>query len=87
MNGAYKKPLGVALALAITLTSALAIAAQVYGYHSTPVIWLAFLNFPGVLFCAWVDGPVGYFLCVAANWFPYFLLAKVAMSLKRGIAS
>ncbi len=74
------KSLCITLVIAFVLTSSLGIAAYVYGYHSTPVIWLAMLNFPGVLFCAWMAGLPDYCLCALANWLTYFLVAEAAAS-------
>jgi len=66
---------------AVALVSSLGIAAHLYGTHSTPCIWLAFLNLPGVLFIAWLNGGPGFLIAVLVNWIFYSLIVLLIMRL------
>jgi hypothetical protein len=80
---AEMRPPVFALFLAIALISLLGISAHVYGYHSTPCIWLAMVNLPGVLFIAWLNGWPGFGAAILANGIIYFLVVKFVLSIKR----
>lgn len=70
----------------------MATAAHVYGWHSTPGIWLALLNLPGFLVAVWVsyligENVVSYVVYGLVNWAFYFYLAKGAVLLKRKLSN
>jgi len=61
------KSLGISVLVSGFLVSLLGIAAKVYGVHSTPGIWLAMLNLPGILFVAWINSWMGFCIAICAN--------------------
>jgi hypothetical protein len=80
------------LLIAVVLTSSMATAVHAYGAHSTPGLWLAIANFPGIAPGVWVSSLIGespwlYLVCAAVNWAFYFYLVKVVLLMKRRFLS
>jgi hypothetical protein len=82
----------IALVMTIILEASMATAVHAYGWHSTPGIWLALLNLPGIVPAIWILLRIGssgeydsllYVICGLVNWVFYFGLISVALILKR----
>jgi hypothetical protein len=72
----------ITLAIAVILTSSLAMASHLDGWHSTPSMWLAFVNLPGVLCLVLNEGWMGFMAATLVNWAIYALIAKVVVFLR-----
>jgi hypothetical protein len=76
---------GLILIFAATtaLMSLLVLGAHFEGWHSTWCMWLAVLNFPGVILLAWIANlGVAITLAVLVNCAVYMAVAKVIGKLK-----
>jgi hypothetical protein len=84
----------ITLVLAVMMTSLLpAAVVRGPGLHSTPAIWLAFPNLPGVASAEWAaqfnpkdemwNGPLPWYIIGLGDWIAYFGLAKIAMLVRR----
>jgi hypothetical protein len=82
----------ISLLIAISLAGSMAAAANVYGWHSTPGIWLFLLNLPGTGVAAAAISRVApngesdstlYLISVPVNCAFYCLLVKGLMLVKR----
>lgn len=81
------KPYAFTLLLSIFLVCLFGAAGHVYGYHSTPGIWLALLNLPGIVAVAWVNGVPGFCIAIAVNWIAYSCFLGIALFFKRSLKS
>ena len=88
----------ITLVAAVVAASFLGIAGQAYGYHSTPGMWLAVPNLPGIVTAAglaqliggdsgWLNGLFGLFLVALGNWLAYFGRAKIALVVMHRISN
>ena len=73
----------ISLFIATALMTALRLAAQAIGWHSTAAIWLTFVNFPGVFFLARSKGPFSIGLAIITNAALYLLILTFVQSLKK----
>jgi len=77
------KVLGISAMLSAVLFSLLGAAGKVYGFHSTPCIWLAFVNLPGFIIAVWIENWIGFSIAIILNSILYAGL----FHLLRGIRS
>jgi len=72
------KAFGYSVLLSAFLFSLLGIAGRIYGFHSTPGIWLALVNLPGYLFAAWFTNWIGFCIAIIVNSIMYAGFFRVA---------
>jgi len=71
------------LSIASILMTGLWRAARIDGWHSTPAIWLAFLNFPGCLFLIHSEQSASYCFAVLTNAALYLLILKLVQTVNK----
>lgn len=77
------KTIGIFFLLSGLLFAVFEIATEMYGVHSTPGIWLALVNFPGILLVVWINGWMGFSIAIFVNSLVYFGAFKIFSGLKR----
>lgn len=77
------KAFSISVLLSGFLFSIFGIAAKVYGVHSTPGIWLALANFPGILVVVWLNGGTGFAVAIFVNSLLYLSAVKITHALRR----
>lgn len=71
------KAFGISLLLSAFLFSLFGVAGKMYGFHSTPGIWLAFVNLPGILCAVWIQNWIGFCVAITVNSMLYACLFQI----------
>jgi hypothetical protein len=86
-------PLWIALLVSVAFAGSMIVASSMYGWHSTPVFWLAGPNLPGLTLASSISperdrdpGAWFYPIWLLVNWAFYFLLIKGVTLLKNKIS-
>jgi hypothetical protein len=81
----------ITLVPAAAMSGAMAIAANLNGWHSTEGLWATILNLPGSIVGGWTEALVGesfllYVVIALVNWAFYFWTIKGVLFLKHKLS-